>query len=227
MKKKTIYLLLTAFFLIGVISVNATLLSDTTSSFSGNINMLLNDIYNVGNLNTTYINAENITASDHIAADTIQVNEINISNLLSGSFSGGVGDLSGDPWWFAGVNWTFNNSVEINDTLNVGALRTETLNVTGDTYHDGDVFPNITLTFDLGSGANRWNWTYTSVLSTDVIFANQTNTSYLWLAGDLNMTSNNITDVDRIQMDVDPQHIIYDNGTCVIIEGDTSTLVIC
>lgn len=44
---------------------------------------------------------------------------------------------------------------------------------------------------------------------------------------DTNQTGYNLT-IDYVILSTDPtNHYIYDNGTCVIIEGDTSTLNIC
>lgn len=45
------------------------------------------------------------------------------------------------------------------------------------------------------------------------------------ISGDFNVTGN--ATVEGIKFEVDNTHRIYDNSTCIIIEGDTSDLYVC
>ena len=63
----------------------------------------------------------------------------------------------------SGINLLFNDG---NVTADYGFL--DSLNVTGDSYF-GNIFPQESLTYDLGSGSNRWLWGYFANISAEYI----------------------------------------------------------
>jgi len=64
---------------------------------------------------------------------------------------------------------------------------------TGNFVFDGDVLPDDTLTWDLGSGAKRWDWLYAANISADTITTND-----LIMTGDLNMSGGNVTNINEL-----------------------------
>ena len=96
---------------------------------------------------------------------------------------------------------------------------------------EGDLNVNSSAHWDnLDSPLDSWLSTYNATYDAKVTFPGWTNIA--WINESNTFTpaqtfSNNIT-VEGIKLEVDAtNHRIYDNATCVIITGDTSTLNIC
>jgi len=112
-----------------------------------------------------------------------------------------------------------NDSMQINGSLNV----TE----------------NITAGYFFGDGSQLTGvvggiWTNVSGVATyldDVNISGNldvNNISADWLKANYLELSGNITTVDVIKFEQDTtNHLIYDNSTCMILEGDTASVIIC
>jgi len=86
------------------------------------------------------------------STDSVDFNDITLNQFIIGEFGGTI-DLAGDPWYLGGT------SFELEHNFTVGE------------YILSDLLPHPTLTHDLGSGANRWNWLYVSNISADYVNA--------------------------------------------------------
>ena len=129
---------------------------------------------------------------------------------------GGINTSYSTPWLINtstanGITITFNDSYANNTYVNLNGD-----NMTGDLWINGSIYPTTTLTFDLGSGTNRWNSLYVTDVSADNIIA----------SGDVNGTTFYGSGAYLTELNVSSD--FYLNGTLiddVFVEkaGDTMT----
>ena len=76
-----------------------------------------------------------------------------------------------DSRWTSTYNGSYVPYSGATSNVNLGIynLTAGGLNITGNSYFSGDLFPQVTLTSDIGSGSSRWDWLYVRNISSENI----------------------------------------------------------
>jgi hypothetical protein len=133
------------------------------SAVEGNIGLNLNSPSQIDYSLIPTVNSsdywDNRDTPADITYDEISGGDVNALGY-TGTFSflsGNVGgiDMTGDPWWLSGTDLELEQDLIVDGNITLG----------------GNLMPDVTLSSDIGSGANRWNWLYVRNISTEWINA--------------------------------------------------------
>lgn len=180
MIKKKMILCILILLLIGTLSATAVVNLGESESQGSTLKMqekptIIN--YSLVNTNHSYttdcwITTEGVKCDvSDITYDEISGGDVNALGY-TGYFNfiqGVVGQLSidGDPWYLGGVDLELAQNLLVRGNLSVN----ENFNVSGNSNFGGNLTPDTTLTQNIGSGANRWNWLYVRNISVEDIDA--------------------------------------------------------
>jgi len=132
----------------------------TGFTMEGDLYMGNHSIYDVWFINATYVNATYFNI-DYNLTDSIYTT----GNITADTF---FGDWNGSSLYVPYINATADVDL---GSHNFTADNITTNNLVVNSFVLSDLLPSPTLTWDLGSGANRWNYLYVANISSEYIDA--------------------------------------------------------